>query len=121
MRPQLNMTDLQGVVADYISCIVLAKPGFACPLASSIMTADYVFSSADGSRSYAPKNYIGVLQYLPDVQGPLGKSNLARFLWNVMARDTSSGPAGDACDPFDKPCADGQVGREEWVLRGRGN
>lgn len=75
------------------------------------MTADYVYSKADGSRSYVPKGYVGVLQYLPDVQGPLGKSNLARFLWNVMALEANAGEAGDACDPFVKPCATGQVRR----------
>jgi hypothetical protein len=32
------------------------------------MTADYVYSKADGSRSYAPRNYVGVMQYMPDVQ-----------------------------------------------------
>jgi len=108
---QVNMPELQGVVNEYISCIILPEPGFACSRATSMMTADYVYSTADGSRSYAPKNYVGVLQYLPDVQGPLSKSNLARFLWNVMALETHSGSQlGAACDPFDKPCAEGQVG-----------
>lgn len=53
---------------DYTSCVVSPDPGFACPLATSIMPADYVYSQADGSRSYAPKNYVGVLQWLPDIQ-----------------------------------------------------
>lgn len=44
------------------------------------------------------------------LQGPVSKSNLARFVWNVMALDTSRGQPGDACDPFKKLCADGQVG-----------
>lgn len=66
------MTKLQQLVADHISCLVLPDPGFACPLASSLMTADYMYSKANGSRSYAPKNYVGVLQYMPDVQVSVG-------------------------------------------------
>lgn len=65
---QVNLTDIRAAVAEYVSCLISSDPGFACPLASSIMTADYVYSRADGSRSYAPKNYIGVLQDMPDVQ-----------------------------------------------------
>lgn len=65
---QFNMTDIQAVVAEYVSCLIAPDPGFACPLAASIMTADYVYSRADGSRSYAPKNYVGVLQNMPDIQ-----------------------------------------------------
>jgi hypothetical protein len=65
---QVNMTDLQAVLSDYVACIISPDPGFSCPLASSIMTADYVYSKADGSRSYAPRNYVGVLQYMPDIQ-----------------------------------------------------
>lgn len=65
---QVNTTDVQAVVSDYISCMVAADPGFACPLAASIMPADYVVSAADGSRSYAPRNYVGVLQWMPDLQ-----------------------------------------------------
>jgi hypothetical protein len=62
------MTDVQAVVSEYMSCLISPDPGFACPLAASIMTADYVYSRADGSRSYAPRNYVGVLQYMPDIQ-----------------------------------------------------
>lgn len=106
---QVNMTELQEVVAGYISCIVLPVPGYSCPLALSIMNPNYDYNKATGVRSYAPKQYIGVLQYMPELQTPLGKSNLARFLWNVMAMDSSNGVFGDACDPFQKKCPAGQV------------
>lgn len=56
-------------------------------------------------------------------QSPEGKSNLAKYLWNVMALDTAAAaaagqnsinqqqqPGAAACDPFTKPCAEGQVG-----------
>lgn len=65
---QVNTTDVQAVVSGYISCLVAADPGFACPLAASIMAADYVVSAADGSRSYAPRHYVGVLQWMPELQ-----------------------------------------------------
>jgi hypothetical protein len=45
-----------------------------------------------------------------DLQVPVGKSNLARLLWNVMAFKTSVGEAGQPCDPFQKKCPAGQVG-----------
>lgn len=65
---QVNITDIKATVTDYISCVIAPDPGFACPLAASIMPADYVLSQADESRSYAPKNYVGVLQWMPDIQ-----------------------------------------------------
>lgn len=45
------------------------------------------------------------------LQGPVGKSNLARFLWNVMALGTSTGQAGATCDPFKQLCPADQVYR----------
>jgi hypothetical protein len=44
----------------------------------------------------------------------VGKGNLARFLWNVMALDTSSNTTGAACEPFDKQCPAGQVSGLGW-------
>jgi hypothetical protein len=55
-----------------------------------------------------------VLLLLLVLQGPVGKGNLARFLWNVMALVTSSNTTGAVCDPFDKQCPAGQVGGV-WV------
>jgi hypothetical protein len=43
------------------------------------------------------------------LQGPVGKSNLARFLWNVMALGTSTGQTGATCDPFKQLCPADQV------------
>lgn len=106
---QVNTTDIHSTVSDYLSCIVASDPGFACPLVASLMLADYVVSADDGSRSYAPKDYVSVLQWMPDLQAPLSKGNLPRFLWNVMALATASGQQGAACDPFKKVCPDGQV------------
>jgi hypothetical protein len=114
------MTATRSLVDELLACLVLPVPGFACPLAASLMTADYVLSTADGRRSYAPRNYIGVLQYLPEAQSPVGKANLARFVWNFMANATSAddaegGQAGEACDPLSTPCAGaGQVRRQAW-------
>jgi hypothetical protein len=97
-------------VRELVSCLILPAPGFGCSLAASLMSADYVVSKEDGSHSYAPQSYVGVLQYVPDVQGPAGKPNLARFLWNFMGQQAAAAGAGAACDPFDTPCSGaGQV------------
>jgi hypothetical protein len=87
----------------------MPNPGFACPTAAAIMAPDYTVNTGSGTRSYAPKNYIGVLQYMPAVQTPVGKSNLARFVWNLMAFDGSDGTFGRACDHWKNRCQDGQV------------
>lgn len=118
MCVQVDMSRAREAVAALAPCLLDADPGFGCPLAAALMTPDYLFSPEDGSRSYAPRGYVGVLPYLPDVQGPLGKANLARFLWNFLANATASssssssqagGAAGDGsgvpCDPFAQPCA----------------
>eukprot|EP00878_Enallax_costatus_P016016 GHUV01016792.1.p1 GENE.GHUV01016792.1~~GHUV01016792.1.p1 ORF type:complete len:668 (+),score=142.24 GHUV01016792.1:770-2773(+) len=109
LQMKVNMTDLQNTVAGYVSCIAMPAPGFACPLATAIMVPEYIYNKATGERSYTPKHYIGVLQYIPPVQLPLSKSNMARFLWNVMAFDSSEGPQGASCDPYQNPCLAGQV------------
>lgn len=106
---QVNMTDLQETISGYISCMIMPVPGFSCPLSAAIMSPDYSFNTATGVRSYAPKHYIGVMQYLPGLQLPLAKGNMARFLWNVMAFDASDGTVGARCDPFQNVCPAGQV------------
>jgi hypothetical protein len=87
----------------------MPNPGFACPTAAAIMAPDYTVNTGSGTRSYAPKSYVGVLQYMPEMQAPVGKSNLARFVWNVMAFDGSDGTLGQACDHWKSRCQDGQV------------
>ncbi|KAF6250532.1 Nicastrin-domain-containing protein [Scenedesmus sp. NREL 46B-D3] len=79
---KVNITELQQVAASYAACIAMPSPGFACPTAAAVMAPDYAVDAGSGARSYAPRNYLGVLRYLPDAQAPLGKSNLARFVWN---------------------------------------
>uniref|UniRef100_A0A383VJT7 Nicastrin n=1 Tax=Tetradesmus obliquus TaxID=3088 RepID=A0A383VJT7_TETOB len=106
---KVNMTELQQVAASYAACIIMPTPGFACPTAAAIMAPDYTVSTGSATRSYAPRNYIGVLQYMPEVQAPLGKSNLARFVWNLMAFDSSDGAFGQACDHWKRRCQEGQV------------
>lgn len=103
------MTVLYKTISGYISCMVMPLPGFSCPLAAAIMSPDYTYNTATGIRSYAPKHYVGVLQYLPGLHLPLGKGNMARFLWNVMAFDSSDGTLGASCDPYKKTCLVGQV------------
>eukprot|EP00882_Tetradesmus_deserticola_P034108 GHRQ01039023.1.p1 GENE.GHRQ01039023.1~~GHRQ01039023.1.p1 ORF type:complete len:247 (+),score=90.49 GHRQ01039023.1:183-923(+) len=107
---KVNMTELQQVAASYAACMVMPDPGFACPTAAAIMAPDYTINTGSGTRSYAPKHYVGVMQYMPDVQAPLGKNNLARFVWNAMALDGRNRTLGKACDHWKERCPDGQVG-----------
>eukprot|EP00879_Flechtneria_rotunda_P021871 GHRR01023066.1.p1 GENE.GHRR01023066.1~~GHRR01023066.1.p1 ORF type:complete len:604 (+),score=189.04 GHRR01023066.1:381-2192(+) len=109
---KLNMTVVGQVISDYMSCILIPAPGYACPLAQAIMTPDYTYDTATSARNYAPKQYIGVLQVVPPsdqlLQSPWGKSNLARFVWNLMALGSSSSGQAE-CDPFEQTCSAGQV------------
>lgn len=118
---QVNMTAVQQTVEDYISCMVMHVPGFSCPLATTIMAPDYTYNKATGTRSYAPRHYIGVLQYMPGVQLPVGKSNMARFLWSVMGLGSRSGALGASCDPFQNVCPYGQVRCSSCFCLLRGN
>lgn len=107
------MTALQDAVSGYVSCIAMPVPGFACPLATAIMSATCIYNKGTGIRSCAPQNYVGVLPYIPPVQLPTSKNNMARFLWNVMAFDSSDGSAGASCDPYKNVCPAGQVGLQD--------
>lgn len=104
------MSSLTGLVADYVACVIAPAPGYACPIASAVMAPDYVIDTATGARSYAPRSYVGVLQFVAaDAQAPAGKGNAARFAWNMMALAARTGPLGAACDPYQLRCPDGQV------------
>lgn len=106
------MTRLRKVVDEHIECIVAPVPGFACAAAAQLMDPDYSVNRRTGERSYAPQHYVGVLSYLPELQLPAGKANLARYMWNVMAMDTAARgntSGGAACDPFTQPCPEDQV------------
>ncbi|KAF8060585.1 zinc finger CCCH domain-containing protein 40 [Scenedesmus sp. PABB004] len=103
----INMTSLSAAVAGYLACVAAPAPGFACPAAAAVMAPDFTYDRDTRTRSYAPRGYVGVLPFLPPTQGPLGKANLPRFVWNVLALGTAAGAPGAACDPYDRPCADG--------------
>ncbi|GBF91523.1 nicastrin [Raphidocelis subcapitata] len=106
---QVNASRAEALAAAFASCLVMPDPGLACPEAAALMEAGY--TEADGVRSYAPKHYLGVMQYIhPDPQSPSFRGDVARFVWNALAAATAGGaPRGAACDPVKNKCPVGQV------------
>lgn len=105
----VNTTWARELAEELEECLLRAEPGFACPLALSLMSSQATYNPLP--------HYVGVLYRTtedPQDPQPSVKSNKERFLWNLLAQYTGSNTT-TRCEPdfkYYKPfavCGAGQV------------
>jgi hypothetical protein len=77
--PQVNLTETELRAASLVGCLLLPDPGLACRQATNLIAPGYRLLP-NGTRLFAARHYVGVLQTLPpDLQWPQLKDDVYRW------------------------------------------
>eukprot|EP00195_Chlamydomonas_chlamydogama_P012863 CAMPEP_0202894688 /NCGR_PEP_ID=MMETSP1392-20130828/4034_1 /ASSEMBLY_ACC=CAM_ASM_000868 /TAXON_ID=225041 /ORGANISM="Chlamydomonas chlamydogama, Strain SAG 11-48b" /LENGTH=710 /DNA_ID=CAMNT_0049579449 /DNA_START=101 /DNA_END=2233 /DNA_ORIENTATION=+ len=110
---QVNMAALNSFVYSLALCLMVdgdPPASLRCPLVQSYIQVGFSNRNADGVLRPFPWRYIGVSQdQTLDPSNTNFKSDIYRFLFNIMANITATGDMGLLCDPIKNLCQPGMV------------